>query len=58
MQDKEYWKALAKKRREENKALDGRVRELTESRDKWKKKAMEAGEEIKKERKIADSKKS
>jgi hypothetical protein len=57
MQDKEYWKALAKERREENKALVGRVRELTESRDKWKKKAMEAGEEIKKERKIADSKK-
>jgi hypothetical protein len=40
MQAENYWKALAIKRRYENKALKGRTRELSESRDIWKGKAM------------------
>jgi hypothetical protein len=40
MQGEEYWKPLAIKRRYENKAMKGRMRELSESRDIWKEKAM------------------
>jgi hypothetical protein len=40
MQGEEYWKPLAIKRRYENKAMKGRMRELAESRDAWKEKAM------------------
>jgi hypothetical protein len=40
MQGEEYWKSLAIKRRYENKAVKGRLKELTDSRDTWKKKAM------------------
>jgi hypothetical protein len=41
MQGEEYWKALAIRRRYENKAIKGRLKELTDSRDIWKKKGDE-----------------
>jgi hypothetical protein len=47
MKDGEYWKALAIKRRYENKALKGRIKEVSDSRDVWKGKAMRFQKESK-----------
>jgi hypothetical protein len=40
MLNAEYWKSLAIQRRYENKALKGRLKELSSSRDIWKEKAL------------------
>jgi hypothetical protein len=47
MKDEEYWKALSIKRRYENKALKGRLKEVSDSRDVWKEKAMRSQKESK-----------